>query len=386
MLGSGAALAVACVAPGQVKPGDEFNRSQPGSGAPGSSTGPPHRVKVEPADPAKWRGVWVNHDLLSQNRTTLGRVLDQFADAGLNVLFPNVWFRGYVLYPGSALAPQDPRFAGWDPLKTVVEEGHMRGMKVLPWFEYGFITHYNTTGDPRDVGKVLDAHGDWAALNRAGQVPLPHTDHKVYFYSLSPAVPAARGFYRDLVLEALKHAPVDGVQVDRTRFPASDTSYDTFSREAFKQVKADPQSLTEDDADWVRWRKQQVSTFMADLRRAVATVAPSLPLTSAVLPSSANAAHYQDWGAWSAAGNLDVATPLAFNASLEYVRREIDFAKAAISASRARLVVGIAAMHAGEPNLRNQVQAATKAGAGVALWDDVWVKEHLTAVSTALAE
>ncbi len=353
---------------------------------PGGSAPPPPQVKVPPTDPATWRGVWLNHDLLAPGREALGPLLDQFVAAGLNVVFPNTWYRGKLLYSGSALAPQDSRFAGWDPLAAVVEEGHRRGMKVLPWLEYGVITHFNTTGDPLDVGPVLAAHPDWAALDRAGKVALPHTDHKVHFYSLSPAIPGARGFLRDLLLEVGRQAQADGIQLDRIRYPAQDTSYDAYSREQFKAVKADPVSLAEDDPDWVAWREQQVAALVADLRAAWAAAFPARSFAAAVLPSSANAKHYQDWAAWSAGGKLDVATPLVFNASQSYVDREVAFARQAVGTGATRLVIGLAAMHAGEPNLRAQVRAATGVGAGIALWDDQWVRAHLPAVEAALAD
>lgn len=373
--------AVGCANPLARMP--ELTPSQPGSPV---APEPPRRTTREPSQVSGWRGVWLNHDMLAEGPGALTRTLNQFADAGINVIFPNVWYRGMVLYPGSKFAPQDSRFRSWDPLETVVAEAHKRGMKVLPWFEYGFITHYNGNGDPRDVGAVLSSHPDWAAMDRAGNVGLLHSDHQVYFYSLSPAVPAARAFLRDLVLEAARHADIDGIQLDRVRYPYQHTSYDAYSREAFRAQKGDPITLAEDDPDWVAWREQQVTRFMAELRQEAARVLPGKPITSAVLPSSANKVHYQDWAAWCAAGNLDVATPLDFNASQDYVEREIRFARQSVEGTNTRLVIGLAAMHAGESNLRRQVEAATSAGAGVALWDDKWVRGHLGAVRAALAD
>lgn len=376
-----ALIAVGCASPFLPKP--TLTPSQPGTPV---APEPPRKTTRPPTVPSTWRGVWLNHDMMAEGAAALTRSLNLFADAGINVVYPNVWFRGKVLYPGSKFAPQDSRFAGWDPLETVAAEAHRRGMKVLPWFEYGFITHFNTTGDPRDVGAVLSAHPDWAAVDRAGNVGLLHTDHKVYFYSLSPAVPAARAWLRDLVLEAARHSKVDGIQLDRIRYPYQNTSYDTYSREAFKAVKADPLTLPEDDPDWVAWREKQVTTFMAEFEQEAARVIPGMPITSAVLPSSANKAHYQDWAAWCAAGYLDVATPLNFNASHAYVENEVAFARQSVAGSATALVMGLAAMHAGEANLGKQVEAATGVGAGVALWDDKWARDHLDAVKAALAD
>ncbi len=384
--GAPAASPSATVSPTPATAGPSAAPTTPATAAPPATPEEPRVVARKPTEPAQWRGVWLNHDMIAEGPIALTRTLNQFADAGINVIFANTWFRGVLLYPGSAFARQDPRFEGWDPLKTLADETHKRGMKLLPWFEYGFITHYNVTGDPRDVGPVLEAHPDWAATDRAGNVPLLHTDHKVYFYSLSPAVPAARVFLRDLVLETAGHAQVDGIQLDRIRFPYPGTSYDTYSRETFKLMKADPTALPEDDPDWVAWRQDQVTAFMTDLKQQAAKVAPDLPITAAVLPSSANKDHYQNWAEWCAQGNLDVATPLDFNASQEYVEREIEFARQSVSGSRTRLVIGLAAMHAGEVGLASQVKAATGIGAGVALWDDRWVRSNLTIVRAALVD
>jgi uncharacterized lipoprotein YddW (UPF0748 family) len=37
-------------------------------------------------------------------------------------------------------------FLGRDPLAELVEEARRVGLKVIPWFEYGFVSSYNLNG------------------------------------------------------------------------------------------------------------------------------------------------------------------------------------------------------------------------------------------------
>jgi uncharacterized lipoprotein YddW (UPF0748 family) len=40
----------------------------------------------------------------------------------------------------------NPQFVGRDPLAEVVTEARRVGLKVVPWFEYGFASSYNLNG------------------------------------------------------------------------------------------------------------------------------------------------------------------------------------------------------------------------------------------------
>src|SRR3954469_7063649 len=84
------------------------------------------------------RGIWfVGQDLLKP-RDEIVRMLDALASARFNTLFVDVWWRGYTLYPGSAIVPQMRALEGRDTVRFVLDEARHRGMQVHFWIGYGF--------------------------------------------------------------------------------------------------------------------------------------------------------------------------------------------------------------------------------------------------------
>ncbi len=95
------------------------------------------------------RGVWltnIDSDVLFENRKT-AEAVSLLAEANFNTLYPTVWNWGYTLYPskvsesitGLALDPTEG-LQNRDILKEIVREGHKKGMSVIPWFEFGFMS------------------------------------------------------------------------------------------------------------------------------------------------------------------------------------------------------------------------------------------------------
>ena len=68
--------------------------------------------------------------------------MQQLQDAGFNRVVPNVWSRGTTFHT-SRYAPIEPPLkqagVGLDPICTIAAEGRKRGLKVMPWFEYGLM-------------------------------------------------------------------------------------------------------------------------------------------------------------------------------------------------------------------------------------------------------
>src|SRR5689334_19698637 len=91
------------------------------------------------------RGVWLTNTdskvLRSQQR--IAEAMDFLAETGFNVVFPVVWNQGVTLYPSQIMQQTfgveiHPSFVGRDPLRELIVEARRVGLKVIPWFEYGF--------------------------------------------------------------------------------------------------------------------------------------------------------------------------------------------------------------------------------------------------------
>jgi uncharacterized lipoprotein YddW (UPF0748 family) len=50
-------------------------------------------------------------------------------------------------------------------LAELIHAAHSLGIKVIPWFEYGFASSYNLNGGP-----LLEKKPEWAARDRTGNL------------------------------------------------------------------------------------------------------------------------------------------------------------------------------------------------------------------------
>ena len=89
-------------------------------------------------------GVWLTNSPspLYYERGRLEQAVAELAASGFNTLYPNVWSRGTTFHR-SRWAPIEPALersgARHDPICSLTEAAHRRGLKVIPWFEYGLM-------------------------------------------------------------------------------------------------------------------------------------------------------------------------------------------------------------------------------------------------------
>ncbi|MGH7999828.1 MAG: glycoside hydrolase family 10 protein, partial [Brasilonema sp.] len=130
------------------------------------------------------------------SRQNIAEAMDFLAETGFNVVFPVVWNKGATMYPSQLMRQTfdieiNPQFVGRDPLAEVVTEARRVGLKVIPWFEYGFASSYNLNG-----GTLLAKKPEWAARDREGNLL-----KKNGFEWLNALNPEVQSFMLNLVLE-----------------------------------------------------------------------------------------------------------------------------------------------------------------------------------------
>jgi len=108
------------------------------------------------------RGVWltnIDSEVLFKPET-LKDALDRLADLNFNTIYPTVWNWGYTLYPsrvaekvtGRAIDPHES-LKNRDFLKEMISQGHRKKLRIIPWFEFGFMA-------PAD-SELAKRHPDW---------------------------------------------------------------------------------------------------------------------------------------------------------------------------------------------------------------------------------
>lgn len=102
-----------------------------------------------------------------------------------------------------------PHLGGRDPLADVVAEVHRVGIKVIPWFEYGFACSHLEDG-----GHILNTKPQWKVRMPNGT--LLRSGGLTWMNAFNPEV---QEFMHSLVVEVITNYNVDGIQ-GNDRLPA----------------------------------------------------------------------------------------------------------------------------------------------------------------------
>ncbi|MBK3576965.1 family 10 glycosylhydrolase [Streptomyces sp. MBT65] len=194
-------------------------------GTTGSAAAEPGRVPVPAGRPravTEMRGVWLatvaNRDWPSRpgltpdrQRTELIAHLDAAVRDRLNTVIFQVRPTADALWP----SPYEPWSQyltgtqgvapGWDPLKTAVEEAHVRGLQLHAWFNPYRIAN-NTDPTKLVASHPARKHPDWVVAYGG----------KLYY---NPGLPQVRAFVERAILDAVKKYPVDAVHFDDYFYP-----------------------------------------------------------------------------------------------------------------------------------------------------------------------
>ncbi len=283
------------------------------------------------------RGVWFARDSIG-TKDAIARAMDSLAANNFNVVYVNVWSRGYPLWQSQVFYNHtglkiDPAYPTRDILAECIAEGHRRGLQVEAWFEYGFVGGYTgyqpgTSGK----GKIFDTHPDWVEKQLNGT----EVDGS-NFYWMSHTNPAAQNFLISLCTELARNYDIDGIEMDRCRYSSLNYGYDSYTDSLYKSENggAAPPATTS-DTNWIRWRANKLNDFVARLYDSIKAVNPHLNVTNA--PSHYSASSYsaynsfcQDWAWWVNHNKVDnvqvqnyVAAPATFGSYIGYMKTMLD--------------------------------------------------------------
>ncbi|OCQ91995.1 hypothetical protein BCD67_21505 [Oscillatoriales cyanobacterium USR001] len=288
---------------------------------------PPKSQKTE------LRGVWltnIDSDVLFAKKN-ITEAIDRIAKLNFNTVYPTVWQGGYTLYP-SAIAKgvmgisvdPSPGLKGRDVLKEIVDEGHKKGLAVIPWFEFGFMA-------PAD-SELAKKHPDWLTKRRDGTTIWKEgKDDRVW---LNPFHPQVQKFILDLIIEIVVKYNVDGIQFDDHFGLPVEFGYDNLTVEMYKK-EINGQLPSDDfrETFWVRWRADKLNDFMGRIFRAVKSRKPKCIISLSPNPLHfALPAHLQDWFTWERRGLIEEIIIQVYRNDLnrfiaELEREEVKLAK-----------------------------------------------------------
>ena len=265
-------------------------------------------------------GVWLTNSPspLYYDQRNIKQAVDELEQAGFSVLYPNVWSRGTTFH-SSDFAPLEPalKAAGVkvDPICTLSKEAHKRGMKVVPWFEYGLM-------EPA-TAEVVQENPDWV-LARANGDPMMKMHGKEMVW-LNPAHPKVRERFIGLVVEVMKRCRMDGLQLDDHFAWPVELGYDPYTSALYKAEfgMAPPRDYT--NRYWMTWRRRQLTGLLRDLR--IRLEQESLPVRISLSPGPFRFAYnnwLQDWELWAVGQLIDDLVVQNYAYSLRGYAKDLD--------------------------------------------------------------
>ncbi|HSJ58998.1 MAG TPA: family 10 glycosylhydrolase [Anaerolineae bacterium] len=281
-----------------------------------------------PSGPAEFRALWVDayHDGI-KSRAQVDKLVETARAANVNALLVQVRRRGDTYYP-SALEPwapdADPAF---DALAYLIEVAHGAGIEVHAWATT--LAIWNTGTLPADAAHVFSVHGPgatgddyWLMTSDSGGEAAGNV------YYLDPGHPAVVDHTVRVYEELVRRYDLDGVHLDHVRYPAQNWGYNPASLARFLAATGRDDAPEGSDAEWSRWRREQVTGLVRRVYLAVTAIDPTIRVSaglSAVSQPPVDDAswqtsdpylhHLQDWRAWLEEGIVDLGLPMTYRAA-----------------------------------------------------------------------
>jgi uncharacterized lipoprotein YddW (UPF0748 family) len=334
----------------------------------------------KPSQTAELRGVWltnVDSNVLfgsSQLKTALRR-LD---DLNFNIVYPTVWNWGWTLYPskvaekvtGRAVDPE-PGLQGRDMLKEVVEEGHKRGLTVIPWFEFGFMA-------PAD-SELAKRHPEWLTKRGDGTQIWKEGIHERVW--LSPFRPDVQNFMENLIVEIVKNYNIDGIQFDDHFGLPSEFGYDEYAVKLYKQEhngKAPPKNPL--DAKWVKWRADKITNYMQRVFKAIKKAKKGCLVSMSPNPQRFSYEFFlADWERWERMGLIEELVLQLYRNDMRIFISELERPEVEAARKHIPVSIGILTGLKGKFVPLQQIQAQVKnvrdrnfAGVSFFFYESLW--------------
>ncbi|MAR52436.1 MAG: hypothetical protein CMK50_04690 [Propionibacteriaceae bacterium] len=322
-------------------------------------------------------GVWLTNSPspLYYDKQKLKTAVDELEKAGFSVLYPNVWSRGTTFHT-SQFAPLEPalKTAGvdLDPICSLSKEAHQRGMKVVPWFEYGLM-------EPADAA-VVEEHPEWV-LSRANgdSVMKMHGKEMVW---LNPAHPQVRERFIGLVVEVMKRCRMDGLQLDDHFAWPVELGYDPYTTALYTAEFGITPPRDHTNRYWMTWRRRKLTGLLRELR--IRLEKEALPVRISLSPGPFRFAYnhwLQDWELWAIGELIDDLVVQNYAYSLRGYAKDLD--QPALRKAREwgmpvqiGVLAGFGKRTTSMDILKEKVRLANDRGYGVIYfyWEGLWGK------------
>lgn len=288
------------------------------------------------AQAAEARALWVTRfDYDSEAK--IARIMEIAARSHFNIIYFQARGAGDSYYR-SSIEPCAALLCGklggtpaYDPLEVAVREGHRRGLQVHAYLNALTGRAAGIEGqckpipepDPGNPRHVLLDHPEWVMSDRTGRrLPCPNSEEYVW---LSPAFPEVRSRLAAVAADIARRYEIDGIHLDRIRYPGSAWSWDAASRAEFGR---NPDKYP---AEWKAYRTDLVNRMVRETHDSITAVKPHLVFSAAVWgiyydkwrwkTLAGKTDLMQDSRAWARDGYMDILVPMTYSRIKDHCAR-----------------------------------------------------------------
>lgn len=295
------------------------------------------------------RAVWVTR-WNYRSPLDIKRIMRSASEANLNIVYFQVRGAGDAYYrshyePWAArltATSRSPRGwlgkdPGWDPLQVAIDHAHANGLKLHAWinvFPMWMGTSVPATSYPTTSGPVTisPAHiyykwSTWRVATRYkrnGRWYYPTQRLNRGYLWATPGNSEVRDHIHRVAMDIVSNYDVDGLHLDKARYPGSRYSWDAPSRTAYAAANAAykashggrslPRSV---------WQRRCVTSLVGRIYGGTKDIDPAVQVSAAVSGIYVNrfgwpgiggglGSYYEDSQVWADAGYVDFLAPLTF--------------------------------------------------------------------------
>jgi len=271
------------------------------------------------------RGMWVTRfewpsEDPAKCKENITHVFEALAANNFNTAFFQVRGAAETLYP-SSLEPWSPvlgeKDPGFDPVQFAIDEARRNGISFHAYIN-PIPLRLNRWPKPKDKNHLFHSHGPnsdepWVCMDKAGK-PL-----RSGYYYLAAGIPGVHVYIRQAIMDFVRRYDIDGVHLDRIRYPSPSCSFDPISTKRFRG-RGNPNRK-----EWGDWQREQLDKLINDLAVEIRAEKPNVLLSCAAWGiynryhiegyynfSSGYHDYYQDTWKWCRLGAMDFLVPMIY--------------------------------------------------------------------------
>ncbi len=255
------------------------------------------------------------------------RLVSEAQSAGANALFVQVRRRADSYYRRTLEPIAADLQSGYDPLADLIARAHARDIEVHAWTVLlpAWMDNYNQP----DRSHVWYRHGpsktgaeNWFMLSDGGKAGSCEGNSPCAYF-LDPGHPAVRDYTVNVLRHLAQQYDLDGLHLDYVRYPSAHFGYNAESVKRFQRATGRRDKPAWDDAQWMQWRRDQVTSLVKRIYLELHAIEPQMTLSAATITwgpapttdfktSRAYSETLQDWAGWLRDGYIDLAIPMNY--------------------------------------------------------------------------